>query len=96
MRATVEAQGEYGLRRLRFSPAEKFEALVNQLGHVPLPPYIHRADEPADRERYQTIFAREARAVAAPTAGLHFSPRIVKQLQKKGIGIVVRLPSTLA
>lgn len=88
LQAVVEDRGEYGLRRLQFSPAEKFEALVNQLGHVPLPPYIRRSDEPSDRERYQTIFARQASAVAAPTAALHFSPRIVSQMKENGNEIV--------
>ena len=85
LKAYVEARGSFGLRRLQFSPAEGFETAVNRLGHVPLPPYIRRADEPPDRERYQTIFAREARAVAAPTAGLHFSPEVTARMRERGI-----------
>ena len=54
-------------------------------GHVPLPPYIQRPDEPEDRERYQTIFARKPGAVAAPTAGLHFTPAVMDALQRIGV-----------
>ena len=57
------------------------------MGHVPLPPYIDRADEPADRERYQTIFAREGASVAAPTAGLHFTDEVVDAIRAKGAAI---------
>jgi S-adenosylmethionine:tRNA ribosyltransferase-isomerase len=88
LQAKVEWRGEFGLRRLRFSPAEHFEAEVRRLGHVPLPPYIRRPDEPSDRERYQTVYAREARAVAAPTAGLHFSVPILEQIRARGVEIV--------
>ncbi len=48
---------------------------IARLGHIPLPPYIKRADEPGDRERYQTVYAKQGSAVAAPTAGLHFTRR---------------------
>jgi S-adenosylmethionine:tRNA ribosyltransferase-isomerase len=88
LQAKVEWRGEFGLRRLRFSPAEAFENEVRRLGHVPLPPYIRRSDEPSDRERYQTVYANEARAVAAPTAGLHFSVPILDQIRARGIEIV--------
>jgi len=54
-------------------------------GHVPLPPYIRRADEPADRERYQTVYARERGSVAAPTAGLHFTPELLGRLAERGV-----------
>ncbi|NUP12554.1 MAG: tRNA preQ1(34) S-adenosylmethionine ribosyltransferase-isomerase QueA [Polyangiaceae bacterium] len=60
-------------------------AAIDEAGHVPLPPYVGREDEPEDRERYQTIFARRAGAVAAPTAGLHLSERLVARLEEKGI-----------
>jgi S-adenosylmethionine:tRNA ribosyltransferase-isomerase len=63
------------------------EQNLEQLGHVPLPPYIDRPDEAADRQRYQTIFARQAGAVAAPTAGLHFTPEILERLKKRGCDI---------
>src|SRR4051794_2908298 len=73
IRAEVIDRGEYGLRRLRFTGAGDLLAAIEQAGHVPLPPYIRRSDETEDRERYQTVFAKRAGAVAAPTAGLHFT-----------------------
>ncbi len=60
-------------------------ALIDALGHTPLPPYIARDDTPADRERYQTVFARARGSVAAPTAGLHFSPELLERLRGAGI-----------
>jgi S-adenosylmethionine:tRNA ribosyltransferase-isomerase len=54
---------------------------VETIGHIPLPPYIARADSPADRDRYQTVYARECGSVAAPTAGLHFTPEILSRLR---------------
>jgi S-adenosylmethionine:tRNA ribosyltransferase-isomerase len=64
------------------------DALLDALGHMPLPPYIERGDEPSDRERYQTRFARVAGAVAAPTAGLHFSDALIADLRASGRDIV--------
>lgn len=61
--------------------------LVNAIGHIPLPPYLQRPDEVLDRERYQTVFARNVGAVAAPTAGLHFDEALLKQLKEKGVNI---------
>ena len=58
---------------------------IDAIGHVPLPPYIKRADVPADRDRYQTIYARERGSIAAPTAGLHFTPDILAALAERGI-----------
>ena len=88
----VEGRGAFGLRILRFHSKDDFQELnfhelLGRLGHIPLPPYIKRADEPLDRERYQTVYAREGAAVAAPTAGLHFTPEILKQLRDRGIEI---------
>jgi S-adenosylmethionine:tRNA ribosyltransferase-isomerase len=60
---------------------------LNREGHVPLPPYIHRPDSPDDRDRYQTIFADRPGAVAAPTAGLHFTPALVEALARAGIPV---------
>jgi len=60
-------------------------ALLERHGHVPLPPYIHRADEPGDAERYQTVYAREPGSVAAPTAGLHFTPALLARLANRGV-----------
>lgn len=61
--------------------------LLNTIGHMPLPPYMHRSDEVFDQERYQTIFARNPGAIAAPTAGLHFDEILLKQLKEKGVNI---------
>jgi len=75
-------------RTLRFlfdGPYEEFKAKITELGETPLPKYIKRAVEPADEERYQTIFASEEGAVAAPTAGLHFSRELLKRLELKGV-----------
>jgi S-adenosylmethionine:tRNA ribosyltransferase-isomerase len=85
--AEVVSRGEYGLRRIRLTAKGNVTQAIERLGHVPLPPYISRQDEPADRERYQTIFADHPGAVAAPTAGLHFSPAILEQLRQRGIEI---------
>ena len=63
------------------------DAAVDAIGHVPLPPYIKRDDRPADRDRYQTIFARSRGSVAAPTAGLHFSPALVARSVARGVAI---------
>ena len=62
-------------------------ALLDRVGHIPLPRYVHRPDTPVDRERYQTVFARHPGAVAAPTAGLHVTPAIVARLEARGIAI---------
>ena len=85
LQAEVMARGSFGERRIRFAPASDFMGLIENLGHVPLPPYITRSDRPADRERYQTIYARERGSVAAPTAGLHFTPEILSSLRERGI-----------
>ena len=85
--AEVIGRGEFGMRRLRFTARGDLDDTLERLGHIPLPPYIARVDEPADRERYQTIFAERACAVAAPTAGLHFSPAILEQLRRRGIEV---------
>jgi S-adenosylmethionine:tRNA ribosyltransferase-isomerase len=85
LEAEVIARGDFGERTLRFAPTDDFFAAVERLGHVPLPPYIARPDAPADRERYQTVYARERGSVAAPTAGLHFTPEILDRLRERGI-----------
>jgi S-adenosylmethionine:tRNA ribosyltransferase-isomerase len=61
------------------------DELIDAIGHVPLPPYIKRDDTASDRERYQTVYARERGSVAAPTAGLHFTPEILAQLETRGV-----------
>jgi len=85
--AEVIARGAFGERRIRFSPVPDFFARVERLGHVPLPPYIDRDDRPADRDRYQTIYATARGSVAAPTAGLHFTPEILNRIRARGIEI---------
>jgi S-adenosylmethionine:tRNA ribosyltransferase-isomerase len=87
LEAEVTARGDYGLRTLRFKGEGNFLATVGRLGHVPLPPYIDRPDEPADRVRYQTVFARRGAAVAAPTAGLHFTPAVLEALRGRGCAV---------
>jgi S-adenosylmethionine:tRNA ribosyltransferase-isomerase len=71
--------------RLCFEGAEPLDAILERLGRMPLPPYIRRADDPTDRERYQTVFAATPGAVAAPTAGLHFDRALLEALAARGI-----------
>jgi S-adenosylmethionine:tRNA ribosyltransferase-isomerase len=85
--AEVVSRGGYGERRLRFTPVADFFAVVDRIGHVPLPPYIRREDTNADRERYQTVYARESGSAAAPTAGLHFTSQILERIRTRGIEI---------
>ncbi|MCP4654433.1 MAG: tRNA preQ1(34) S-adenosylmethionine ribosyltransferase-isomerase QueA [bacterium] len=81
--AEVIALGQDGKRRLRFS--EEVEPHLERLGHVPLPPYIRRDDDATDRDSYQTIFARHPGAIAAPTAGLHFTTELLAELAEAGV-----------
>jgi S-adenosylmethionine:tRNA ribosyltransferase-isomerase len=81
----VIARGDFGVRRLRVISAGDPSAAIDRIGHIPLPPYIRRDDEENDRSRYQTVFAKQAGAVAAPTAGLHFTQRILDEIQQKCI-----------
>ncbi len=81
----VDGVGDDGLYRLRGD--RPLAPLLESHGHVPLPPYIQRSDEPADRERYQTIFARAPGSVAAPTAGLHFDRRLLADLERRRIEV---------
>jgi S-adenosylmethionine:tRNA ribosyltransferase-isomerase len=91
LEAEVTERGSFGERRIRFAPVTDFFARVERIGHVPLPPYIHRDDRAADRGRYQTVYAQApgsmARSVAAPTAGLHFTPEILERIRGRGIEI---------
>lgn len=83
--AEVVHRGTFGERRIRFEPVANFFELIERFGHVPLPPYISREDRSADRDRYQTVYARERGSVAAPTAGLHFTPEILSQMKRRGV-----------
>ncbi len=85
LRAEVVSRDSFGQRQICFAPVEDFFARVEKIGHIPLPPYIAREDSFADRERYQTIYAQQRGSVAAPTAGLHFTPEILARLRKRGI-----------
>ncbi len=88
LQAEILTRGAFGERRIRFSPVANFFQLLEVLGHVPLPPYITREDRPGDRHRYQTVYAKEQGSVAAPTAGLHFTPEILAHLRDRGIKTV--------
>ncbi|MGB9463534.1 MAG: tRNA preQ1(34) S-adenosylmethionine ribosyltransferase-isomerase QueA [Candidatus Acidiferrum sp.] len=89
LEAEVISRGELGLRTLRFVSRDTYGVSehLERLGHTPLPPYIHRTDENSDRERYQTVFAKQPGAIAAPTAGLHFTPEILEKIHDRGIEI---------
>jgi S-adenosylmethionine:tRNA ribosyltransferase-isomerase len=87
LEAEILSRGDYGERVLRFAPTLDFFGTLERLGHVPLPPYITRTDQASDRDRYQTVYARERGSVAAPTAGLHFTPEIFGLLRHCGIEI---------
>jgi len=98
LRAEVIGAGEFGERTLRFDAVDDFYAVLERIGHLPLPPYIHRPkdapDRAEDRERYQTVYSRplasaQARgSSAAPTAGLHFTPAILDELRGRGVEVV--------
>lgn len=87
--ATIVSTGDFGERTLRFAPTLDFISIVERIGHMPLPPYIHRdkhqPDTDEDRERYQTVYSQQSGSAAAPTAGLHFTPEILSALTTRGI-----------
>jgi S-adenosylmethionine:tRNA ribosyltransferase-isomerase len=85
LQAEVIGRASFGERAIRFQPVDDFFARIARIGHVPLPPYIARPDSSADRERYQTVYASQRGSVAAPTAGLHFTPAILAQIADRGI-----------
>jgi S-adenosylmethionine:tRNA ribosyltransferase-isomerase len=99
LEAEIIARGDFGERTIRFEGAGGLQGTADlqdaadlldefeKIGHVPLPPYIRRADRAADRERYQTVFARERGSVAAPTAGLHFTPEILDASRARGADV---------
>jgi S-adenosylmethionine:tRNA ribosyltransferase-isomerase len=80
----IVARAGFGERTVRFHGDRDLFAAFERIGHVPLPPYIRRADSAADRDRYQTVFARERGSVAAPTAGLHFTPEVLARCRAAG------------
>ncbi len=79
--------GRGGERVVHFRTKNDIDAEIAAIGHVPLPPYIHRKDTCADRERYQTVFAEKAGSAAAPTAGLHFTPDVIESCERAGAEI---------
>ena len=97
LQAEVLARAEFGERHIRFQPRhdqdkdqdkdknDDFFATLDRIGHVPLPPYIARPDSSRDRERYQTVYAQPRGSVAAPTAGLHFTPEILDRIRQRGV-----------
>jgi S-adenosylmethionine:tRNA ribosyltransferase-isomerase len=89
LHATILSTGDFGERTLRFAPTPDFISIVERIGHMPLPPYIHRdkhqPDTPEDRERYQTVYSQQSGSAAAPTAGLHFTPEILAALAARGV-----------
>jgi S-adenosylmethionine:tRNA ribosyltransferase-isomerase len=97
LQAEVLSRAEFGERHIRFQPAgesmvqskvqsmDDFFATLDRIGHIPLPPYIARPDSSRDRERYQTVYAQQRGSVAAPTAGLHFTPEILDRIRQRGI-----------
>jgi len=87
LEAEIIGRSEYGERTVHFRLDGDIFAVLEKIGHVPLPPYIKRPDTPEDRERYQTVFARETGSVAAPTAGLHFTPEILDDCRSAGAEI---------
>jgi S-adenosylmethionine:tRNA ribosyltransferase-isomerase len=92
LQAIVVSRGEFGERRIRFQPVATIEgdffAILDSIGHVPLPPYISRADTAGDLDRYQTVYAQQRGSVAAPTAGLHFTPEVLDRIRQRGIDTV--------
>jgi len=90
LRAEVIESSETGMRRIRFEGSQSVEMLLAAVGEIPLPPYIRRPEGTTseDAERYQTVFAHEKGAVAAPTAGLHFTPEILAKLEALGATVV--------
>ena len=86
LEAEILGRGEYGVRRARLrARTGTIEEALDRLGHVPLPPYIQRRDEASDRVTYQTVYAKVRGAVAAPTAGLHFTQQVLSELAARGV-----------
>src|SRR5262249_32961038 len=91
LRGVVTAIVEEGRRHIRFQGDGDFDRIVDEIGNTPLPPYIKRErseERRLDEPRYQTVFGRERGAIAAPTAGLHFTPRTLDELRARGVKVV--------
>lgn len=84
--AEVVDHTDFGGRVIRFAPEGDFDTIIQELGEMPLPPYIHERLE--DKDRYQTVYAKEKGSAAAPTAGLHFTPDLLEQLKARGVTLV--------
>ncbi|MDD7408691.1 MAG: tRNA preQ1(34) S-adenosylmethionine ribosyltransferase-isomerase QueA [Anaerovoracaceae bacterium] len=87
LKAEVVGYRADGTRTVEFTYDGNFHDRLEQTGHIPLPPYINRPDEPLDRKMYQTVYSREEGSVAAPTAGLHFTDELLERIKEKGIKI---------
>jgi S-adenosylmethionine:tRNA ribosyltransferase-isomerase len=89
LRAQVLEAGDFGERTLSFASSPDFFATLERIGHMPLPPYIHRSDSSEDRSRYQTVFSdiEQKGSAAAPTAGLHFTPEILNKIRDKSVQV---------
>lgn len=85
LRAEILENSEGGTRHVRFSCEGDFMDTLEKLGSMPLPPYIERESEEEDKDRYQTVYAREEGSVAAPTAGLHFTKELLEEIQAMGV-----------
>jgi len=87
LQGEIVGRGSFGHRTVRLwsEDGTDVDSVIDQIGHLPLPPYIHRPDSPEDAERYQTVFARARGSVAAPTAGLHFTPELFEKLDAHGV-----------
>ena len=83
--AEIVATTERRTRVVRLNTPMEIDDAIEKYGHMPLPPYITRADQPADMDRYQTVYAKESGSVAAPTAGLHFTPELLDRLAANGV-----------
>ena len=88
LKAHIEAFGEDGTRKVRFEYDGIFMERLEEVGSMPLPPYIERAAEDEDRDMYQTVYCREEGSVAAPTAGLHFTKELLTKCEEKGVKCV--------
>lgn len=85
LKAYVYPEDDDGMRTIRLQCTGDFWTEIERIGHIPLPPYISRPDEETDRSRYQTVYASQRGSVAAPTAGLHFTPKLISSLKERGV-----------